>query len=266
MHYSYSVDIVEALLCLALGAVIGSFLNVVIVRLPEGRSLTYPPSRCPECNSNIRFFDNVPIISFFILKGRCRSCGSRISLRYPVVEFVMAFLSMALYLRFGLTPAYGMFLVFCAALSAVFWIDLENMIIPDAITLNGTAIGVISAVAGLIPPMDWKSSILGVVLGIGLLYIPALAYKKLRGAEGLGGGDIKLLAMIGSFCGPEGVLFVIFFSSLAGSMTGIFGMIFRGAASTAPIPFGPFLSSSAVFYVFAGRNIVNYFYAMANYL
>lgn len=264
MHYP--VDIVEALLCFALGAVIGSFLNVVIVRLPEGRSLTYPPSRCPDCQQNIKFLDNVPILSFFLLKGRCRACGSRISFRYPVVEFMTAFLSMALYLRFGLTPAYGIFLILCSALFAVFWIDLEHMIIPDAITINGAVIGVVSAVAGLIPPMDWKSSLYGVALGIGVLYIPALIYQKIRGSEGLGGGDIKLLAMIGAFCGPEGVLFVIFFSSLAGSVTGLFGMIFRGAASTAPIPFGPFLSSSAVFYVFVGRNIVNYFYAMANYL
>jgi len=173
---------------------------------------------------------------------------------------------MALYLRFGLTPAYGMFFVFSAALCAVFWIDLEHMIIPDAITLNGAVIGVLASVAGLIPPVDWKSSLCGVALGIGILYVPALIYHKIRRAEGLGGGDIKLLAMIGAFCGPEGVLFVIFFSSLAGSITGLFGMIFRGSAPTAPIPFGPFLSSSAVFYVFVGRNIVNYFYAMASYL
>jgi len=264
MHYT--VDIVEALLCFVLGSVVGSFLNVVIVRLPEGRSLTYPPSRCPDCQSNVRFFDNVPIISFFVLKGRCRSCGSRISLRYPVVEFIMAFLSMALYLRFGLTPGYVMFFLFCAALCAVFWIDLEHMIIPDAISLNGAVIGVVASIAGLIPSMDWKSSLEGVALGIGVLYLPALIYQKLRGTEGLGGGDIKLLAMIGAFCGPEGVLFVIFLSSLSGSITGLFGMMFRGAASTTPIPFGPFLSFSAVFYVFVGRNIVHYFYTMANYL
>lgn len=256
----------EALLCFALGTVVGSFLNVVIVRLPEGGSLAYPSSQCPDCRSDIKFYDNIPILSFFLLKGRCRSCGGRISLRYPVVEFLTGLLAMALYLRFGLTPAFGVFLIFCSAMCAVFLIDLEYMIIPDAISLNGIALGFIVSLAGLVPHMDWKSSLLGAVAGAAVLYLPAVVYQKIRGSEGLGGGDIKLLAMVGAFNGFEGVLFVIFFSSLAGSVTGIFSIIFRGSESTSPIPFGPFLTTSAVLYVFAGRRIVDHFYMLSYYL
>ncbi|MDQ1238468.1 MAG: Prepilin leader peptidase/N-methyltransferase [Thermodesulfobacteriota bacterium] len=261
-----SLHALEALLCFVLGTILGSFLNVVIARLPEGGSLTYPPSRCPDCGNNIKFYDNIPIISFFLLKGRCRSCGGRIALRYPIIEFLAGFLSMALYLRFGLTPTFGVFLIFCAAMCAIFLIDLEHMIIPDVISLNGIAVGLVVSTVGLLPHMDWKSSLVGAITGAAVLYLPALVYQKIRGSEGLGGGDIKLLAMIGAFNGLEGVLFVIFFSSLAGSITGIFSIIFRGSESTSPIPFGPFLTTSAVLYVFAGRRIVDHFYMLSDYL
>jgi leader peptidase (prepilin peptidase)/N-methyltransferase len=173
---------------------------------------------------------------------------------------------MALYLKFGFTPTFGVFLIFCAAMCAIFLIDLEHMIIPDVISLNGIAVGLVVSTAGLLPHMDWKSSVVGAITGAAVLYLPALVYQKIRGSEGLGGGDIKLLAMIGTFNGFEGVLFVIFFSSLAGSITGIFSIIFRGSESTSPIPFGPFLTTSAVLYVFAGRRIVDHFYMLSDYL
>ena len=261
----YHADIFEAVTAFLLGAVVGSFLNVVIIRLPEGRSIVHPPSTCPDCSHTINYYDNIPILSFFILRGRCRECGGRISLRYPVIEFISGFLCMALYLKFGPTMAFVVLLLFCSAMEAIFWIDLDHMIIPDVISLNGIAVGILAALACLIPDLNWKLSLGGVVFGGAILYIPALLYEKIRGLEGLGGGDIKLLAMIGAFTGPYGVVFVLFFSSLTGSIAALAGMLIRGTGSTTPIPFGPFLSSAAIFYIFVGKEIIHRVYGMSNF-
>ena len=239
----------------------GSFLNVVILRVPLGESIVSPGSRCPKCRQPIRFYDNVPILSFIILGGRCRDCGARISWRYPLIEFISACLSLGLYYKFGFTPAYLIFFAFCASMLVIFWIDLDHMIIPDTISLGGLIVGVVATVFGIIPGMTWKMSVIGLIFGALVLYIPAVIYEKLRGIEGLGGGDVKLLAMIGVFCGPYGALFVLIVSSLVGSLAGILNMAFRGGSSTTPIPFGPFLAFAAVFYVFAGQIIIQQFLA-----
>jgi len=235
---------------------VGSFLNVVIFRVPLGQSIVFPGSRCPKCNQAIRFYDNVPVLSYFVLRGRCRDCGSPISWRYPLIEFVSACLSLALYYKFNVTPGYAIFFVFCASMVAVFWIDLDHMIIPDTISLTGVVVGVVAATLGIIPGMTWQLSLMGVLLGGLILYLPAFIYEKIRGIEGLGGGDIKLMAMIGAFCGPYGVILILLCASLIGALVGLISMVFRGAGSTTPIPFGPFLSASAVLYVFAGQEIV----------
>jgi leader peptidase (prepilin peptidase)/N-methyltransferase len=138
----------------------------------------------------------------------------------------------------------------------VFWIDLDHMIIPDVITLNGLAVGVIAAILGIIPNLSWKSSLVGACLGGLIVYVPALIYEKIRGIEGLGGGDIKLLTMIGAFSGPYGVIFVLFLSSFAGTMVALVAIALKRTGSTTPIPFGPFLSSSAVLYLFIGQWVV----------
>ena len=242
-----------------LGAIVGSFLNVVIARVPAGQSIVYPPSHCPECRHEIRWYDNIPILSYFILLGRCRECGGRISIRYPLVEFLTACISLGLYLKYDLSPAFGVSLVFTSAMVAVFWIDLDDMIIPDVISLNGTVIGLATVTGGLIPGLTWQDSFTGLILGVLILYLPAIAYEKIRGVEGLGGGDIKLLAMIGAFIGPYGVIFVLFFASFIGSLTALAGIVIRGMASSAPIPFGPFLSAAAVLYVFVGQGLVDRF-------
>ena len=226
---------------------------MVILRVPLGESIVSPGSRCPKCRQPIRFYDNVPILSFIILGGRCRDCGARISWRYPLIEFISACLSLGLYYKFGFTPAYLIFFAFCASMLVIFWIDLDHMIIPNTISLGGLIVGVVATIFGIIPGMTWKMSLIGLLFGALVLYIPAVIYEKIRGIEGLGGGDIKLLAMIGAFCGPYGVLFVLIVSSLIGSLAGILNMAFRGGSSTTPIPFGPFLASAAVFYVFAGQ-------------
>jgi leader peptidase (prepilin peptidase)/N-methyltransferase len=242
------------------GAAIGSFLNVVILRLPERKSIIYPSSSCPECGHPIRPYDNIPIVGFFLLRGRCRDCGARISWRYPFIEFLTACVCLALFMKFGLTPEFGVFVLFCAAMLTIFWIDLDHMIIPDIISLSGIVLGIAATASGYLPGMNWKLSLLGLGLGAAALYLPAVVYEKLRGIEGLGGGDVKLLAMIGAFTGPYGVVFVLFSASLAGSIGALMSMSVRRIESTTPIPFGPFLTAAAVCYVFTGREIVGYFF------
>ncbi|MDQ7784786.1 MAG: prepilin peptidase [Desulfomonilaceae bacterium] len=247
-----------------LGAVVGSFLNVVILRVPEGASIVHPPSRCPDCGSAVRFYDNVPILSFLVLGGRCRDCGSRISFRYPLIEFTTALLSLALYKKFGISPAFMVFFPYCCAMIVVFWIDLDHMIIPDVITINGIAVGVIVSLVGFIPYMNIKTSLLGTLFGGAILYLPAIVYEKLRGAEGLGGGDIKLLATIGAFSGVHGVIFVLFFASLVGSAVALVTMAVKGSSAKTPIPFGPFLTTTGIVYVFVGQRVIDNFYALSH--
>jgi len=258
-------EIFWAVAAFVFGAAVGSFLNVVIVRLPEGSSIVFPASKCPKCDHPIKAYDNIPILSYFILMGKCRHCDDHISLRYPLIEFTSAMLSLALYLKFGLTPLFGVTFVFCSAMLAVFWIDLDHMIIPDLISLSGIVVGIAFAAMDLIPGVGWVQSVVGTLLGGLSLYVPAYIYEKVRHIEGLGVGDVKLLAMIGAFTGPYGVIFVLFFSSLSGSVTAFIGMSLRNISSSTPIPFGPFLTASAVCYVVFGGNIIDKFLELSSY-
>jgi leader peptidase (prepilin peptidase) / N-methyltransferase len=264
MHMQSYVDVNLAIFAFLFGASVGSFLNVVILRVPEGLSIVSPSSRCPQCGSPIRWYDNIPILSFLLLRGKCRVCGERISWRYPFIEAATACLTLGLYLKFDLSPEFGVFLVFSAAMTAVFWIDLDHMIIPDVISLNGLAVGMIAAVVGFIPGVIWSSSLTGAILGAVILYVPAVIYEKVRGVEGLGRGDIKLLAMIGSFIGPAGVIFVLFFSSLIGCLVALIGVLAQGRQSSTPIPFGPFLTGAAVFFVFSGEDVIESFFGLSH--
>ncbi len=234
------------------GAAIGSFLNVVILRLPENQSIVSPGSHCPVCGASIRFYNNIPIISYLLLFGKCSNCSERISLRYPLVELITALLSVGLFFRWGLTGAYVVFFVFSAAMVAVFFIDLDHLIIPDSISLNGIPIGLAASITGVIPWMDWRLAVIGFFVGGAILYVPAVIYETIRGVEGLGAGDVKLLAMMGTFIGPMGVFFVLFWSSLVGAFVGLFSMILGRSRTTTPIPFGPFLTSAGIVYIFLG--------------
>ncbi len=245
-----------AIASFVLGSVIGSFLNVVIVRLPREKSIVSPRSQCPQCGSLIRWYDNIPILSYLLLLGRCRDCSGRISARYLVTELVTAFLFLAVYLKWGATPTSGVYWAFCSVMIAIFWIDLEHMIIPDVISLNCIPVGISAAIVGIIPGTDWKNSLIGTILGAAVLWVPAEVYRRIRGIEGLGGGDIKLLAMIGAFTGPFGVLFVLLVASTLGAVIGLLGMATRRTESTTPIPFGPFLTLAALLYALAGQEII----------
>lgn len=232
-----------------LGALIGSFLNVVILRLPkEDASIVFPASHCPGCQTPLAWYDNIPILSFLMLRARCRHCAMRISWQYPLVEAAMALLALALFRQFGPTWAFGIYFIFCAALLAIFVIDLHHQIIPDVISLPGIVLGF--TFSFLNPLVNWQSSAIGILVGGGILYLIAAGYYLFTKREGMGGGDIKLLAMIGGFLGWQALPFVVFASSILGSLIGIGAMLKQKKGGKTVIPYGPFLAVAAVLYLF----------------
>ncbi len=239
------------------GTVIGSFLNVCICRIPAGQSVISPASRCPQCGTAIRWYQNVPVFSYLLLRGRCARCGVSISLRYPLVEALTGLLFVWVYLRFEWQWATPVYWVFVAALVVITFIDLDHQIIPDVISLPGIVVGFLTI--GLIPWVSWVDSLLGILLGGGSLWLVAEIYFRLTGKEGMGGGDIKLLAMIGAFLGWKAILPIIFLGSLAGSMVGIPLMLIRRKDGKLAIPFGPFLAMGAVVYLLWGRQLLDWY-------
>jgi leader peptidase (prepilin peptidase)/N-methyltransferase len=246
------------------GAIVGSFLNVCIVRIPKGDSIVDPPSRCPACNTAIRFYDNIPLISYLVLGGRCRSCGARISPRYLFVELLMACLAVALYYQFGFSLSFLVSFIFVAALIVISFIDLDVRIVPDVISLPGIVAGLLFSVVArylvsdpseLIPsPL---SALIGVLVGGGFLLALAWAYEAFTGVEGMGGGDVKLLAMIGAFLGWTAIPFTLFFASLTGSIIGLGFMISKGVGRRFALPFAPFLCLGALLYLFFGNELIS---------
>lgn len=248
------------------GAIIGSFLNVCIGRIPNGESVVHPPSHCPKCKATIAVYDNIPLVSYLLLRGRCRSCSEPISPRYFLVELLMASLSAALYFQFGLGLAFVVSFVFVAALIVISFIDLDVRIVPDVISLPGIVVGLLVSVVGrylvsdpfeLVPsPL---SSLIGVLVGGGFLLAVAWVYEKFTGVEGMGGGDIKLLAMIGAFLGWPAIPLTLFFSSLGGSVIGLTAMLVKGVGRKYALPFAPFLCLGALVYLFFGRELLEFY-------
>jgi len=255
-----SPDIIFSVFAFAFGAVVGSFLNVCICRLPKSESVVFPASHCTRCDYLIRWYDNIPIVSYLFLRGKCRSCGEPISLQYPLVELLNGVLTLALFLRFGPGFVFAVLFVFCSALVVVTFIDLEHQIIPDLITLPGIAIGFL--VSFFIPQLGWLNSLIGILAGGGSLLLIAYGYQLLTKKDGMGGGDIKLLAMMGAFFGWKAIVFIIFAASLVGSVIGVSVMLAQKKDSTLAIPFGPFLASAAVLYIFYGNKIIFWYLNM----
>jgi len=239
------------------GLVAGSFLNVCIYRIPRKRSIILPASFCPHCDAPIHPLDNIPLLSYLVLGGKCRQCKGPISLRYPLVECMTGFLFALLYLRFGASPSLLVYAVFVAALVVVTFIDLEHRIIPDVISLPGIPAGF--ALSFLLPRVNWVSSLLGILLGSGLLLAVALGYEWLTRKEGMGMGDVKLLGMMGGVLGWEGVLFTIFVSSVVGAVVGVVAMMAARADTKYAIPYGPFLSAGGLIYLFSGPQIIHWY-------
>jgi leader peptidase (prepilin peptidase)/N-methyltransferase len=239
------------------GGVVGSFANVCIYRIPAGISIAFPASRCPVCLVPIRWYQNVPILSYLFLRGRCAACGGKIPVRYPLVEALCGFLFALVLYHFGFQPATLVYLVFCWTLVVITFIDLDHQIIPNVLSLPGSAIGFLCSFA--VPWLSWSDSLLGILLGGGSLYLIAAGYQLLTGKEGMGMGDVKLLAMIGAFLGWQAVLPVVFFASLLGSLVGVPLMIVRRADSKLAIPFGPFLALGALIYLFWGTAMIGWY-------
>jgi len=314
------------------GLLIGSFLNVCIYRLPRNESLIFPASHCPACGAAIPPWCNIPVASYLLLKGRCRSCAVAISVIYPLVELLTAALGLALYLRFGLTLHFIILALLVAALVVVTFIDLEHQIIPDEISVAGiftgfacslfsttyiypiTAIGLLLALSTLMilfgsllfsiitniytaappvpsedsefryddyikiflttipgiafcgytllkyPQQNWADSLLGILIGVDVIVVSILGYYFLRKEEGMGGGDIKLLAMLGAFFGWKSIPFIILVSSLVGSVIGVAVMLVQKQDGKLAIPFGPFLVIGALLHIFYGPQLVAWYF------
>jgi leader peptidase (prepilin peptidase)/N-methyltransferase len=255
----FSQPIFMAFTAFIFGACIGSFLNVVICRMPQGISIVSPPSHCPSCNHNIPFYFNIPVLSYLLLKGKCRFCNTPISIRYPLVELITGILALGLFFKFGPVPATLFYFIFCAVLIAVSFIDLDHQIIPDKLSLPGIIIFSTSFI--FVPQMQLASVIWGILAGGGILYLVALFYYFFRKHEGMGGGDIKLLAMIGAATGVKGVFFTLFTSSVLGTLGGVAAMMLTKQTDTrqAKIPFGPFLSLGTILYIFWGDPLIRWY-------
>ncbi len=255
-----------------LGLVVGSFCNVCIHRIPEGESIVIPGSRCPNCRTAIKAYDNIPVLSFLFLKGQCRSCGHRISWQYPIVEILTGSLFALTIFRFGLTWHTGVLWAFVAALVVVTLIDLEHQIVPDIITLPGIAIGLAwSVLTALLSIGGYRGvvsfsapapleAILGTVVGGGILYLVAVVSRG-----GMGGGDIKLTAMIGAFLGWRAVLLTIFLGTLTGSVIALLLLASGKKGRKDPMPFGPFLALGAVLALFWGGELIAAYFRLVRW-
>jgi leader peptidase (prepilin peptidase) / N-methyltransferase len=241
-----------------IGMCIGSFLNVCIYRLPHGHSIVSPPSSCPVCNASIKWYDNIPVVSYILLKGRCRRCKTPISVRYPMVELLTGLFALITCMEFGLTFFALIYFFFITALLVITFIDIDHRIIPDIISLPGIPLGV--AASFVLPDIGWLNSLLGILAGGGSLLFIAWGYQLIRGKDGMGGGDIKLLAMIGAFLGWKGVFFTIMASSFTGTAVGIVMMLRAGKGMKMALPFGPFLATGAILYIFLGPQIIHWYF------
>lgn len=243
-----------------LGAVVGSFLNVCIYRIPSGQSIVKPRSRCPQCGSTIPWYLNIPILSYFFLRGHCVVCQVKIPLRYPMVEFLTGVLFWMVLIWFGLAPFTPVLWLFMSVLIVVTFIDLDSQIIPDVISLSGIVLFfVASFIVPWVSPFD---SFMGILAGGGSLYLVALGYELLTKKEGMGGGDIKLLAMIGAFLGWKSVLPIVLFASLIGTMVGVPAMLLQRKNMRYALPFGPFLSLGTFLYIFWGGPIIRWYLSL----
>ncbi len=230
----------------AFGSVIGSFLNVCIFRIPAQMSIIRPGSRCPKCLEPIRWYHNIPVASWLILKARCAYCGEPVPVRYPLVEALTGLLFALFFFRFGFHPVTLVFWLLAALLVAITFIDLDHQIIPDVISLPGIPLGFLCSFA--VPWVSWQSSLLGILAGGGSLLAIALGYELLTKREGMGLGDVKLLAMLGAFLGVGAVFPIIFIGSVLGSLVGIPLMLLTRADRRLALPFGPFLAAGTLIY------------------
>lgn len=244
-------------LAFVIGAIVGSFLNVCISRIPRDESIVYPSSHCLSCANPIAWYDNIPLLSYLILRGRCRHCQAPIPTRYLWVELVSALGAMAIWARFGPGIEGLVAFVFLSLLIVISFIDLEHRLIPHVLTLPGIpiflAFGVLAMGVRLI------DALIGLAAGIAVLYLIALYYEAITGVEGMGGGDVNLLGLIGAFLGWQSLPGVLFSAAFVGAGVGFIIILLKRRNLKEAIPFGPFLSLGAVIHLFFGRDILGFF-------
>ena len=245
-----------ALLVVFVGLIVGSFLNVCIYRLPRRESVNWPGSHCTSCNRSLSWYENIPLVSWLALRGRCRTCHTPISATYPIVEAVTGLVFLAAFLLYGLTPIFMVRVAFACAMIVLFVIDLLHRILPNVITVPGIVLGLAASV--WLPP-GWLSSLLGLAIGGGVLFLIGEVYYRTRGVEGMGMGDVKMLAMIGAFLGWPLMILTLILASFAGSLFGGVMIVSGRGGMQAALPFGTFLAVGALIAAVAGEPIVTWY-------
>lgn len=247
------MNLIAVLVLVAAGLALGSFLNVCIHRLPRRQSVVRPASRCPACGRALRWFENVPLLAWFLLAGRCRTCRARISAVYPLVELIAPALLLLLYGQLGWGPLLLVRLAFTCALVILFVVDLRHRLLPNEITVPGIGVGL---AAGIFVDPGWRAALLGAAAGGGVLWAVAEVHYRVRGEEGLGMGDVKMLAMIGAFLGWQLAFVALLLASVLGSAIGL-GLLALGRVDRSyPLPLGSFLAVGAVTAALAGEPIL----------
>lgn len=245
---------------LVVGLLLGSFGNVLIHRMPLDQSVVLPRSHCVNCKKPIAWYDNIPVFSWIVLRAQCRNCQQKISWRYPLVELLTGLLFLGVYLKYGTSYLAFEYCLLSFGLVVVSFIDFDHYIIPDEMSLGGIVVGLICAAIN--PERHFLDALLGVLAGGGTLWAVAWVYWKIRKEEGMGGGDIKLLAWIGSILGWVSIPFVILSSSILGSIVGIILMLAVKKELKSAIPFGPYISLGALIYIFGGDELAKWYLSL----
>ena len=252
MHYAVNITLI-----FILGLIVGSFSNVCIYRIPRNESIIYPASHCPNCSTTIKPIDNIPLLSYILLKGRCRNCRNRISLEYPIVEFLTGIIYILIFLMYGLNWQFIVYMILSTALIIIAFIDLNEQIIPDVISLPGIALGLI--LSFFVPYISFMNSILGAVAGGGIILIIALAGSVIFKKEAMGGGDVKLASMVGAFLGWRYTVISLFFGFFLGALAGVFLILSKIKNKEDLIPFGPFIILGTFISILYGEKIISWY-------
>ena len=250
----YEIEIILIFVLGLLGLIVGSFSNVCIYRIPRNESIIYPASHCPKCRTTIKPIDNIPLLSYILLKGRCRNCGSKISIQYPVVEFLTGLIYLIIYLIYGLSVQSLVYIILSSALIIIAFIDLQEQIIPDVISLPGIVVGLI--LSFIVPYISFINSALGALVGGGIILIIAWVGSIIFKKEAMGGGDVKLAAMIGAFLGWRYIIISLFLGFFLGALTGIILIITKIKKREDAIPFGPFIALGSIITLLWGEKIL----------
>jgi leader peptidase (prepilin peptidase)/N-methyltransferase len=241
------------------GLMVGSFLNVCIFRLPIHESIVFPASHCTKCGKEIAWYHNLPVVSWLLLRGQCASCGDRISIQYPLVELLTGFVFLAHYWWIGVNLLLVPRLLFACGLIVLAFIDLRHRILPNPITIGGTLLGFVFSF--FLPP-GWLASLIGTLIGGGVLFLVGEVYLRLRGIEGMGMGDVKMLAMIGAFLGWQAVLVTLVFASMSGAIVGGILLVTHRGDMKYQLPFGTFLAAAALVASLFGDALVHWYLAL----